>query len=141
MPLRGPVAGAVLFGLAVWQAGAGEAGDIAITGRIAVAPDLVDTVGESDRLVIKMYHPDDGVEKDLKYWIVEEYAFPQDFRIAPTVNMAGNARWEDYVIEVYTDRDRNVLNLIDGELWVSTGTLVPLGTDALELVLGHPKRD
>ena len=48
--------------------------------RSPLPPELADAVGEGDRLVIRMYHPDEGIEKDLKYWILDEFAFPQDFR-------------------------------------------------------------
>ena len=131
------LAGALILG-SLTPVQAGEKPDITITGTIALPDHLVSTVGQDDRLVIRMYHPHEGIEKDLKYWILDKFAFPQDFRIAPTVNMAGNARWPSYIIEVFTDTDRNVQNLIADELFARTPELVPLGSEGVKLVLDAP---
>lgn len=117
---------------------AGEKPDIVIEGSVALPAELAAAVSGTDRLVFKMYHPDQGIEKDLKYWILDDYAFPQAFRLAPTVTMAGMARWPSYVIEVFTDTDRDVLNLIAGELHATTGAPVALGTKGVTLTLGVP---
>lgn len=118
---------------------AADTRDLAITGEIRLGDGL--GVVPGSRLVIRMYHPDEGIEKDLKYWILDDFAFPQAFSVAPTVNMAGNARWDSYVVEAFTDTDRDVLNLIEGEVWAGTGTLVPVGSEGIVLVLERPTPD
>lgn len=117
----------------VANAAAAEKKDLAISGEIRLGGGL--DVRPGSRLVIRMFHPDDGIEKDLKYWILDDFALPQVFSVAPTVNMAGNARWDSYVIEVFTDTDRDVLNLTADEVWATTGVLVPVGTAGIELIL------
>ncbi|MEM7365121.1 MAG: hypothetical protein AAF525_13945, partial [Pseudomonadota bacterium] len=89
--------------------------DISISGQITLPDGLSDRLSDGDRLVIKMYHPDEGIEKDLKYWILKKFTLPQAFSVAPTVNMAGNARWSDYIIEVFTDKDGDVLTITQDE--------------------------
>lgn len=107
-----------------------------ISGRITLGPDL--SLDAGDRLVLKLFHPDGGVEKDTRYWIIDSFDLPRDFAIAPSVDMNGRARWQAYMLEVFTDRDGDVLNAVPGELWARTETMVPLGTRGLELQLADP---
>ena len=100
---------------------------------------LIGAVAPGDRLVFKLFHPHEGVEKDVRYWIKDEFAFPQAFRLAPTVDMTGNPRWNTYILEVFTDKDRKVLNRVDGELHTSIDEPVPLGTTGLVLELAAPE--
>ena len=113
----------------------------AIAGQVLLAPALGEAALQpGDRLVFKLYHPDAGVEKDVRYWILKagDFAFPQAFSLAPTVDMTGNPRWQTYVLEVFTDRDRNVLHAAPGELHATTPAPVPLGTSGLSLTLQTP---
>jgi hypothetical protein len=64
--------GAVWLALApICAAGSAAAAEMpAIRGTLTVAPDLARHIGPDDRLIIKLYHPKDGVEMDAKYQIV-----------------------------------------------------------------------
>jgi hypothetical protein len=44
------------------------------------------------------------------------------------------------MLEVFTDRDGDVLNPVAGELLAKTDDLVPLGTNGLQLELARPAR-
>ena len=61
--------------------------DQAIRGTLAAAPGLAHHVGPDDRLIIKLYHPGDGVELDAKYQIVARFTLPFAFRAAPSIDM------------------------------------------------------
>ena len=111
-----------------------------ISGTISVQPDLAVGLASGDRLVLKLYHPDDGVEKDTRYWIIDTFELPRDFEVAPSIDMNGKARWTTYMLEVFTDRDGDVLNDAPGELIARTADLVPLGTGGLQLELTEPDR-
>lgn len=115
-----------------------EADDNAIRGTISVQPGLERQLAADDRLVLKLYHPDDGVEKDIRYWIIDSFDLPRDFEIAPSTDMNGRVRWPTYMLEVFTDRDADVLNAVPGELLAKTDDLVPLGTGGLQLELTTP---
>lgn len=117
-----------------------SAGDKSISGRITVSPSLQSQLADGDRLVLKLFHPDQGVEKDLRYWIIDTVELPHEFDIAPSTDMNGRARWSSYVLEVFTDRDGDVLNPVSGELFATTSDLVPLGTTGLQLELTDPER-
>jgi hypothetical protein len=92
-------------------------------------------VRPGDRLILKLYHPGDGVEMDPKYAILTDYALPMAFRISPSIDMNGRARWPDYVVEAFTDNDRDVLSVAPGELHASSGEAVALGATGVDLVL------
>jgi hypothetical protein len=49
--------------------------------------------------------------------------------------MNGRARWPDYVVEAFTDNDRDVLSVAPGELHASSGEAVALGATGVDLVL------
>ena len=106
-----------------------------IQGTIDIGPDLIQHVSPKDRLVIKLFHPGDGVELDTKYAILETFALPVDFRIAPTFDMSGRSKWKSYVVQVFTDKDGDVLSVAAGELLGGTRDPVPLGTTGLVLEL------
>jgi hypothetical protein len=106
-----------------------------IQGTIDVRPDLVRHVSPEDRLVIKLFHPGDGVELDAKYAILAAFSLPVDFRIAPTFDMSGGSKWKSYVVQVFTDKDGDVLSVAPGELLGDTQEPVPLGTTGLVLEL------
>ena len=132
---------AVSIGLAaIFMAGsnllaADKMESMAISGTVKLSPTLVDRIEPGDRLVLKLYHPDKGVEKDTRYWIIEEFDFPRDFEIAPSTDMNGLARWPTYYLEAFTDRDRDVLSLTTGELFAKSVDLIPLGTEGVVLEL------
>ena len=107
----------------------------AIQGTIHIRADLVQHVSLEDRLVIKLFHPGNGVDLDAKYAILPTFTLPVDFRIAPTFDMSGRSKWKSYVVQVFTDKDGDVLSVVPGELLVSTPEPVPLGTTGLVLEL------
>ena len=106
-----------------------------IQGTINVSSDLSQHVSPDDRLIIKLFHPGDGVELDAKYAILDTFALPVDFRIAPTFDMSGGSKWKSYVVQVFTDKDADVLSVAPGELLGGTTGPVPLGTTGLALEL------
>ena len=118
-------------------AGSGRADDSkkAIQGTIRVRADLVQHLSPSDRLVIKLFHPGNGVELDAKYAILPTFTLPVDFRITPTFDMSGGSKWKSYVVQAFTDRDGDVLSVVPGELLASTPGVVPLGTTGVVLEL------
>jgi hypothetical protein len=126
------------FGLAlVLIAGAGstESGMQAIRGTLTVAPGIAHHIGRNDRLVIKLYHPEHGVEMDAKYQIVPSFSLPFAFRAAPSIDMNARTKYDAYVLELFTDKDDDVLAIAPGELIVRTSAPVPLGTQDLRLEL------
>ena len=106
-----------------------------IQGTIRIRADLVQHVSPSDRLIIKLFHPGNGVELDAKYAILPTFTLPVEFRIAPTFDMSRRSKWKSYVVEVFTDKDSDVLSVVPGELFASTPGLVPLGTAGVILEL------
>ena len=107
----------------------------AIRGTLTVAPDLAHHIGPNDRLIIKLYHPENGVEMDAKYQIVP--------RLVVTLRIPGGAvdrherptKYDAYVVELFTDKDEDVLGIAPGELIARTPAPVPLGTTDLRLEL------
>jgi hypothetical protein len=106
-----------------------------IQGTVAVAPGLAGQVAPGDRLIIKLYHPGDDVELDAKYRIVDEFTLPFDFVAAPSIDMSGRTKFQTYVLEVFTDKDGDVVRAAPGELIARTPEPVPLGTTGLVLEL------
>ena len=106
-----------------------------IQGTIGVRADLAHHVSTSDRLVIKLFHPGNGVELDAKYAILSTFTLPVEFRIAPTFDMTGRSKWKSYVVQAFTDKDGDVLSVAPGELLASTPEPVPLGTTGVVLEL------
>lgn len=143
--VMGPRALAVLWlalsclvpSVAGWAA---ESGAQMIRGTIQVAPALAEQVVPGDRLIIKLFHPGDGVELDAKYQIVDDFTLPRELVAAPSIDMSGQTKFDDYVVEVFTDKDRDVLSVAPGELIARTPEPVPLGTTGLvlELTARHP---
>ncbi len=121
-----------------WLFAVGSSADDAkktIQGTIRVRADLAQHVAPDDRLVIKLFHPGNGVELDAKYAILPTFTLPVDFRIAPTFDMSGRSKWKSYVVQAFTDRDGDVLSMVHGELLASTPAPVPLGTAGVILEL------
>ena len=124
--------------LAGWLCNAAWAADKSkktIQGTICIRADLIQHVSPSDRLIIKLFHPGNGVELDAKYAILPTFTLPVEFRIAPTFDMSGGSKWKSYVVEVFTDKDSDVLSVVPGELFASTPGLVSLGTTGIVLEL------
>jgi hypothetical protein len=109
--------------------------DQAIRGTLAAAPGLAHHIGPDDRLIIKLYHPGDGVELDAKYQIVPRFTLPFAFRAAPSIDMNARTKYDAYVLELFTDKDGDVLATAPGELIARTPGPVPLGTTDLRLEL------
>ena len=107
----------------------------AIRGTLTVAPGLARHVGRDDRLIIKLYHPGNGVEMDAKYQIVPSFSLPFAFRAAPSIDMNARTKYDSYVVELFTDKDGDVLGTAPGELVARTAAPVPLGTEDLRLEL------
>ncbi|MFQ5960528.1 MAG: hypothetical protein ACE5MG_03965 [Candidatus Methylomirabilales bacterium] len=106
-----------------------------IQGTVRVHPDLVRYVAPEDRLIIKLFYPGDGVEMAPKFTILSKFTLPLKFRVSPTIDMSGRPKWKAYMVEVFTDKDRDVLSIVPGELIARTADLVPLGTTGLVLEL------
>lgn len=106
-----------------------------ISGTLTLAPGLAHQIGPHDRLIIKLYYPEEGVEKDAKYQIVPRFELPLEFRVAPSIDMSGRTKFDAYVIELFTDKNGDVLRTAPGELLARTPEPVPLGTVGLQLEL------
>ncbi len=106
-----------------------------IQGEIQVRPNMAHHIAVRDRLVIKLYVPKGGIERDLKFQIVSDFTLPLTFRIAPTIDMSGHTKWRSYIVEAFTDKDNDVLSIAPGELIARTPELVPLGTTGVVLEL------
>lgn len=111
----------------------------AISGTLTVAPELAHHVGQDDRLIIKLYHPKEGVEMDAKYQIVPSFSLPFAFQAAPSIDMNARTKYDAYVLELFTDKDDDVLAIAPGELIARTPAPVPLGTTDLQLELNAPR--
>ena len=130
---------ALLFAPAA--AGEEERGDMFIRGTVEAAPAHAALVAEADRLAIKIYSPGPGVERDPKYRYFREFSLPMSFSMSPPIDMNGNARWPLWRIEAFTDRDGDVLSLVDGELFAETPEALPLGSRGVVLKLAPPRRE
>jgi hypothetical protein len=106
-----------------------------IRGTLTVAPDLAHHIGPNDRLIIKLYHPENGVEMDAKYQIVPRLSVPFEFQATPSIDMSGQTKFDAYVVELFTDKDDDVLGTAPGELIARTPAPIPLGTTNLRLEL------
>jgi hypothetical protein len=127
---------AVFVGLALaLTATSGRADMQTISGTLTVAPELAHHIGRDDRLIIKLYHPEDGVEMDATYRIVPGFSLPFAFQAAPSVDMNARTKYDAYVLELFTDKNDDVLATAPGELIARTPTAVPLGTSDLQLEL------
>jgi hypothetical protein len=107
----------------------------AIRGTLTVAPDLAHHIGPNDRLIIKLYYPENGVEMDAKYQIVPSFSLPFAFQAAPSIDMNAHTKYRAYVLELFTDKDDDVLAIAPGELIARTPAPVPLGTPDVRLEL------
>lgn len=112
-----------------------DPGRFTIAGTVRVAPEAAGAVRPDDRLILKLYHPGDGVEMDSKFAILTDFTLPMAFRIAPSIRMSGRARWPNYVVEAFTDNDRDIVSIAPGELYATSTEALPLGTDGVVLVL------
>ena len=116
-------------------AGPSQAEAQAIGGTLTVAPEFAHHIGRDDRLIIKLYHPRDGVELDATYRIVPRFSLPLAFKAAPAIDMNARAKYTAYVLELFTDKDNDVVAIAPGELLARTRAPVPLGTTDLRLEL------
>jgi hypothetical protein len=133
---------AILLALPIATPGpaAEQSAAMTISGVIRLAPENASDLAPNDRLVLKLFHPDEGIEKDARYWIIDQPTFPTPFEIAPSVDMNGKTRWSTYQLEAFTDRDGDVQSLAEGELFGRSDGLLPLGAEGLTLELSDPAR-
>jgi hypothetical protein len=131
--VRGAIWWALASGFAATGAVAAE--KQTIRGTLTVAPGLAHHIGPNDRLIIKLYHPENGVEMDAKYQIVPRLTLPFEFQATPSIDMSGQTKFDTYVVELFTDKDEDVLGMASGELIARTPAPVPLGTTDLRLEL------
>jgi hypothetical protein len=117
-----------------------EADDKTIRGTISVRPDLAGHVMPGDRLILKIYHPGATAELDATYRIVSTFTLPTEFRFGPAIDMNGRTRYHAYIVEVFTDKDSDVLSVAPGEVMARSDGPVPLGTTGLRLMLDTPRQ-
>jgi hypothetical protein len=127
-----PVAGCLLPAA---LAATAHAGAKTIEGTIRVDPAFAGQIEAGDRLVIKLFHPGAGVELDPQYRTIDDFTLPFEFSARPSTDMSGRTRFQDYVVEVFTDKDDDVLKVAPGELKARSAGPVRLGTTGLVLEL------
>ena len=110
---------------------------LSIEGTINAAPELHQYLSVSDRLIIKLFHPKDGIEMDAKYSIVGNFQLPLKFRIFPYILMDGSTRHDKYVVEVFTDKDQDVLRIKTGELFGTSRDTLQLGSRDVRLLMNQ----
>lgn len=110
---------------------------LSIEGTINAAPELHQYLSVSDRLIIKLFHPKDGIEMDAKYSIVRSFELPLNFRIFPYILMDGSTRHDKYVVEVFTDKDQDVLRIKTGELFGTSRDTLQLGSRDVRLLMNQ----
>jgi hypothetical protein len=96
---------------------------------------LAHQIGPDDRLIIKLYQSTDGIETDATYQVVPRFELPLEFVAAPSIDMSGRTKFDAYLLELFTDKDGDVLSIAPGELIAHTPEPVPLGTTDLRLEL------
>jgi len=109
--------------------------DHQIHGTVALDAGVVQMRPENERLIIKFYYPEDGVEKDQTFRIFTSAQFPFDFSNGPDLDMSRRTKWPAYVVEVFTDLDGDVLSVSDNELFATTETPVEIGRQGVRLIL------
>lgn len=115
-----------------------QADRVAISGSVDASAESRRAIAATDRLVIKIYHPKNGVEMDATYRILPTFTLPQAFSISPSLDMNRQAKWPSYRVDIYTDKDGDVLSLSDGEVFATSSSLVDLGHRGLVLTLQTP---
>ena len=110
---------------------------LSIEGTINAVPELQQYLSTSDRLIIKLFHPKDGIEMDAKYSIVGNFQLPLKFRISPSILMDGTTHHDKYVVEVFTDKDQDVLRIESGELFGTTRDTLQLGSRDVRLLMNQ----
>ena len=114
-----------------------ETDPLVFEGEVDIAPELMGEISKGDRLILKLFHPADGIEMDTKYSIVSDFTLPLKFRISPSIVMDGGARHERYMIEAFTDKDQDVLRVAPGEVYGATPDTVQVGTQRIRIVLRY----
>ncbi len=110
-----------------------------IEGTIRIHSDLAGHVDAGDRLIIKLFHPGDGVDLDARFQILDQANYPLDFGISPLIDMNGRTKFDAYMVEAFTDKDGDVLAVAPGEVVGRTDDLVPLGTTGLVIEMDRPR--
>jgi len=106
-----------------------------LKGVVHLHKSLVGSISPNDRLVFKLFHPQDGIEKDLTYRFFRSPSFPFSFEVGPNIDMSKRTKWRSYVIEVSIDQDKNPSEVSASEPSATSDALVPLGASGLDLLL------
>ncbi len=125
----------LVWALLTAPAAEADAATKVIQGTVRVHPDFARDIAPGDRLIFKLFYPRGGQEMAPKFTIVSTFTLPLAFRLAPTIDMSGEPQWQAYMVEVFTDKDHNILSIVPGELIARTPALVPLGTTGVSLEL------
>lgn len=101
---------------------------------------IIDNAGSyvaqpNERLVLKFYFPDQGIEKDQTFRIFNEFAFPFEFHNGPDLDMSRRTKWSSYVVEAFTDIDGDVLTIAEQEFFATSQQPVAVGSEGLVLKL------
>jgi len=106
-----------------------------IHGTVALDAGVGQMRPENERLIIKFYYPENGIEKDQTFRIFTNARFPFEFSNGPDLDMSRRTKWPAYVVEVFTDLDGDVLKVSDNELFATTETPVEIGQRGVRLIL------
>jgi hypothetical protein len=125
----------LLWAVLLAASASAEMAEKTIQGTIMVHPDFVHYIAPEDRLIIKLFYPGEHLEKDPKFTILSTFTLPLAFRVSPTLDMSRASKWPAYVVEVFTDKDQDIVSIVPGELGARTPAPVPLGTTGVVLEL------
>ena len=106
-----------------------------ISGVVKLDQSIQSQLADDDRLVFKLFHPENGIEKDLTYRIYRSPEFPFVFEVGPNIDMSKRTKWRSYAIEVSIDRDSNPGKVSADEPSASSDGVVPLGSAGIEFNL------
>ena len=125
----------VLFSGSFCFSGSAFAQSQSISGQVHLPEKLVVMADPTDRLIIKLYHPEKGILKDLTFRIFRTPTFPFRFKVSPGRDMSKRTKWQRYVVEASLDKDNNPAVTGPAEPSAKSDGLVPLGTEGLQLIL------
>ena len=103
---------------------------------LALCRHLLSTSKQIDRLIIKLFYPGaDGLEMDTAYQIINRFTLPFTFIVGSAVGMSGSTKHSRYIIEVFTDKDQDLLSIAPNELYGRSEQAIKLGTKDIVLEL------
>ncbi|MFK7965323.1 MAG: hypothetical protein AB8C46_15275 [Burkholderiaceae bacterium] len=106
-----------------------------ISGVVTLDQSIQNRLADGDRLVFKLFHPENGIEKDLTYRMYRSPKFPFHFEVGPNIDMSKRTKWRSYAIEVSIDRDNNPGKVSAGEPSALSDGVIPLGASGIEFEL------